>query len=318
MPDKSLIFIFLDGVGISGEREETNPFRLLASELIPFYFPIQKVVGLPFRLKAIDAVFGVPGIPQSGSGQTTLFTGIPYPRISGEHSGSYPTREMRRLLSEHNLLKQVIAKGHRARFFNAYPYHADLFQPPHLSLDESGTVHFSQDFPTPFRRRISATTAMMLSIGQKPSSEQDIQREQSLYQDFSNRSLIARGADLPELSPKQAGTILGRAGSALPGLTLYEFFLSDQTGHRGRLDDAVTLVRELEVFVSAVCTALDPNRHAVLICSDHGNIEEMDHPGHSRNPVPLWVWGHRRNVIADRIESIADVTPSIVRYFEED
>lgn len=318
MPDKSLIFIFLDGVGLAGADGKSNPFTILRDELLPFHLPIRETAGLPFRLKAVDAVFGVPGTPQSGSGQTALFTGIPYPRISGEHAGSYPTREMRRLLYEGNLLRQVIRRGHRARFFNAYPYHSELFGPPHLNLDESGALHFSPSFPALFRRRISATTTMMLSIGQTAASEQDICEKKALYQDYSNRSLIRRGADLPEWSPAEAGTILGSSGSRFQGLTLYEYFQSDQTGHRGSLDDAVVLLKNLAEFVAAVCAVLDPARHTVLICSDHGNIEEMEHPGHSRNPVPLWVWGHRRETLSDRIESIADLTPAIVGHFDEE
>ncbi len=317
MSDKTLIFLFLDGVGIGSDDDRINPFSRLGSPLLPFHSPLIPTSDAhPYRLKAIDASLNVAGIPQSGSGQTTLFTGISYPGLSGVHSGSYPTRSMRRILFEHNLLKQLIKAGHQARFFNAYPYHSQLFRPPHLALEADGSLQFSQEFPALFRRRISATTTMMLSIGQVAASEHDMGRKEALYQDFCNASLIRRGADVLPLSPAEAGTILGTAGRRQTGLILFEYFLSDQMGHRGQLDDAVTLLRDLESFIKAVIEVLDPGQHTLLICSDHGNIEEMNHRGHTRNPVPLWVWGRDRDFISERVESIADLTPALVHFFE--
>ncbi len=315
MSAKSLIFLFLDGVGIGENDGQINPFRRLNSDWLPFFSPTPDNDGSrPYCLKAVDACLGVPGIPQSGSGQTTLFSGLSYPGFSGEHAGSFPTRSMRQWLFEHNLLKRLIAAGCPARFFNAYPFHAELFAAPNLQLSADGCLHFSSAFPSLFRRRISATTSMMLSTGQAVASEHDMLQEKALYQDFSNRSLIRRGADLPLLSPAQAGRILGRCGRDNPGLTLYEFFLSDQTGHRGRLDDAVSLLGDLAEFVAAVGSVLDADRHTLLICSDHGNIEDMSHPGHTRNPVPLWIWGRGRERLCAEVDTIADLSPAIIRY----
>lgn len=319
MSDKQLIFIFLDGVGMAEGDERINPFRSLSSELLPFHLPgASPIAGQkePFLLKAIDATLNVDGLPQSGSGQTSLFCGINYPALCGEHGGSYPSRPMRRIIGEHNLLRQLISSGIQARFFNAYPYHSDLFCPPNLILGNDGQLHFSDAFPLPFRRRISATTTMMLSIGQRAASELDLQQKKALYQDFSNRSLIRRGAELPELSAREAGEILGSAGSQYPGLTLFEYFLSDQTGHRGHFADALSLLGDLERFVGAVISRLDPSRHTVLISSDHGNIEDMSHRSHTRNPVPLWVWGRGRQDIISSVHTIAQVCPAILAFFQ--
>jgi len=319
MSDKSLIFIFIDGIGIGEGDPLTNPFRYLSSGLLPFSSPLLPASSTqPYCLKAIDASLNVDGIPQSGSGQTTLFTGISYPKISGEHSASFPTQAMRKILGEHNLLKQLISKRHQARFFNAYPFHADLFCAPNLNLCADGSLLFSDTFPLSYRRRISATTTMMLSIGQKAASEHDLRQKTAIYQDFSNKSLISRGADVPAISPTEAGFILGKAGRDKPGLILYEFFISDQIGHRGQLSDAVLLLEDLESFVAAVIDTLDPDVNTVLLSSDHGNLEEMNHRGHTRNPVPLWVWGRGRKQIAEQVNSIADVTPAIIQFFSEE
>jgi hypothetical protein len=312
----SLIFLFVDGVGIGPDDPARNPFCQLRDSPFPFIAPLPpQDFKMPFCLKAVDATLDVAGTPQSGSGQTTLFTGIPYPRLSGEHAGSYPTLPMRQILVKHNLLRRLVTAGCPARFFNAYPYHAPLFRPPHLKLEENGSLHFSDAFPPLFRRRISATTVMMLSTGQEVADETSLRQEQALYQDFGNQSLIAKGSDLPPLTPSEAGKILARAGREHPGLTLFEFFLSDQTGHRGSLAEAVKLLGDLAEFTTSAVAGLDPDKHTLLLCSDHGNIEEMDHAGHTRNPVPLWIWGRGRHALAERIGSIADLTPAILAYF---
>ena len=75
----SLIFLFIDGVGLGKEQPE-NPFTDRVYE--SFYYITN---GQPFTDKArtiqngrtfftsIDACLGVDGLPQSGTGQATLF-----------------------------------------------------------------------------------------------------------------------------------------------------------------------------------------------------------------------------------------------------
>ena len=83
-PFRSVIFVFLDGVGL-GPADESNPFwsagtptlrRLLGGPLVNGV-RAQRLIGtLPVLCRGIDATLGVPGLPQSGTGQTALFTGI--------------------------------------------------------------------------------------------------------------------------------------------------------------------------------------------------------------------------------------------------
>ena len=85
-----LIFIFLDSVGI-GKADESNPFFTTRARFLPFY---KGSSNLPNRtpVEGIDATLGIKGIPQSATGQTTLFTGKNVPAIIGEHKASYPNK----------------------------------------------------------------------------------------------------------------------------------------------------------------------------------------------------------------------------------
>jgi bisphosphoglycerate-independent phosphoglycerate mutase (AlkP superfamily) len=51
--------------------------------------------------------------------------------------------------------------------------------------------------------------------------------------------------------------------------------------------------------------------------SDHGNIENMTERTHTRNPVPLIVFGPRENTIRERVESLEDITPAILAAFDQ-
>ena len=68
-----VIFIFVDGCGV-GRADAGNPFFLAKSRFLPFW---QGGMRLPdgTPLTAIDATLGIPGAPQSASGQTALFCG---------------------------------------------------------------------------------------------------------------------------------------------------------------------------------------------------------------------------------------------------
>ncbi len=89
-----VLMLFLDGVGIGRADKKINPF--FAAELTELrglfegelpqlskrtiHSPSASVVPL-------NATLGVPGLPQSGTGQTALFTGINAAKFIGKHYG---------------------------------------------------------------------------------------------------------------------------------------------------------------------------------------------------------------------------------------
>ncbi|MBL8994706.1 MAG: metalloenzyme, partial [Spirochaetia bacterium] len=117
------VFIFIDGVGVGPSRTETNPIAQLGSSLFPMDLRLLETAELPFDgiAKAIDANLGVPGLPQSATGQSTLFTGVNTPKMLGYHLFAFPNKEIRSLLYRQNILKDLRTMGKDAVFINAYP-----------------------------------------------------------------------------------------------------------------------------------------------------------------------------------------------------
>lgn len=301
------VFLFLDGVGLN-PHPHANPFAGANCRYLPFHSPSPRLPdGTP--IAAVDALMGVEGIPQSASGQSTLYTGINIPARWG-HRGSYPGTDIRRILYRDNLLKSLSACGRKAVFLNAYPHYANLFSPPHLELRADGEWRFSNEFPAQFRRRLSTTTCMMLSNGMLPFNEEDIRLGKALYQDFSNASLIRLGLDVPEYSPEQAAEILA-ANAALADFVLFEFFQTDLFAHRHEFSECVDLVARLDRFLGHLLDSMDPEQDTLLLTSDHGNLEDCSTRIHTRNPVPLLAWGKNGDVLRSRIRDLGDVTPAI-------
>src|SRR5690554_5366880 len=126
----SVIFLFIDGIGL-GEGGETNPLSDLRWEsfqdltwgqgLIQGAAPVS---GSDLYFSPVDANLGMEGLPQSGTGQTSLFTGTNAAHIAGRHYGPWPHSRTRHLLSRGSLFHQVQDVGLTPHFINAYP---DIF-----------------------------------------------------------------------------------------------------------------------------------------------------------------------------------------------
>lgn len=309
---KRLIFLFLDGVGI-GKPDVLNPFYEAKTEFLPFYAGNQ---GLPdgTPVKPIDATLDVEGLPQSASGQTTLYTGENIPKLLNQHKDSYPTQTMRKIIAEKNILSQLKQRGLQAVFINAYPMHSHFFTADHISMQPTGELHFSEEFPIPYRRRISTTSVMMLAAQQTPFNEKDILAEKSIFQDYSNQWLIEKGIQLPEFTPEKAAEILTNASRDYDFM-LYEYFLTDLSGHRGTFDNQIDMIRGLNRLVGKLLSLLNPKTDTLLLTSDHGNLEDSSTRGHTRNPVPLITWGYKSEYLRDNIHSLVHVTPAILEFF---
>lgn len=135
--------------------------------------------------------------------------------------------------------------------------------------------------------------------------------------DFSNRILLDLGFDVPVYSPARAAEVLTTLNQDYD-LCLYEFFLTDLVGHRGTLEEAVTLLQELDQFLS--CVVANLNSSSLIISSDHGNIEDMSHGLHTTNPVPTLLWGEIQEAfpLSDETIRLDDITPRIKKYLDGD
>jgi len=311
---KRTIFIFLDGVGFGAEHP-SNPFFSGRYAYLPL-FPSGGILpdGRPVGL--LETACSLPGIPQSATCQTALFTGCSGKSLGPGHKQGYPDTRLRRLIRNSNLLSSLQRMGKKACYLNAYPFHAHFFQHPHLRLEADGTISFSSEFPPLWQRMISVTTCLMLSILQPPFGETDIRNRISLYQDFSNRSLREQGANLPEFTPEEAGEILFRASRSCDFL-LYEFFQTDIYAHRRSFAECTELIGTINRLIETLVTRLDPGQDTLIITSDHGNIEDLNTIGHTRNPVPFIVWGAGHERLVPHVDRLETVTPGLLSWITE-
>jgi hypothetical protein len=285
----SVLLFFVDGLGLGPDDPATNPvararlrrLRLLRGQASPD--PEARVV-------PVDACLGVPGLPQSATGQTALLTGRNAPAIVGRHVQGFCTPQLAALLDGASLFSRVAAAGARAAFANAYTP-TFLASPP---------------------RFVSVTTVAVSQAGMPFRTLDDLRAGAAVYHDFTNRILAERGYALPLVTPAEAGRRLAALTQA-NDFTMYEFFRSDLAGHARDMDRAVHILEALETMVESLLAALDRSRHLVVLASDHGNLEDLTTGGHTANPVPAVFWGRGAEAAAASVRTLADIAPAILR-----
>ena len=288
--------MFVDGLGL-GESRVGNP-------LVDYPTPaLEELLGGPLTrdraragnelvLTAIDATLGVDGLPQSATGQTSLFTGVNAARWMGRHVAAFPGPQLRSLLAEHSVHKRARSAGCRVLFANAFSgdYFAEMRRR---------------------RRRPSATVVAAWSAALDLLTVDDLIRRRALSWDLKRDHLSsALGRQLPLLEAAEAGADLARLASEHE-LTIYETFLPDLAGHRRYGLDPGEVVKRLDGLLAGLLANLTDNVTLVLT-SDHGNFEESEHKRHTRNPVPLLAVGPQAELFGDT-ETLCGVTPKILQ-----
>ncbi|MCG8373908.1 MAG: hypothetical protein MI700_10260, partial [Balneolales bacterium] len=161
----AVIFIFIDGVGL-GKQSEENPFFVQSYESFQvfsnghFFTNADPVLSSGHIFKPIDANLDVEGLPQSGTGQATLFSGKNASKVIGKHFGPYPHSGIRFLLEEQSIFHAVQESGKKPYFMNAYP-------PVFMEYSEK-------------RNRWSCTTLMTRSAGLALNSTEEVLQEKAL------------------------------------------------------------------------------------------------------------------------------------------
>jgi 2,3-bisphosphoglycerate-independent phosphoglycerate mutase len=297
MIDRILV-LFMDGVGLGDDDSEVNPMARAdlptVRSLLDGRRPVRANGGYATRhatLLPLDAQMGVPGLPQSGTGQTTILTGVNAPALLGQHYGPYPNQPLRNLLSNGNLFRQLLMAGRSVAFANAYP---DRF----LNRLGRGT------------ERLSANSRAALLAGLKLRGPADLKAGRAVSALLTNEYWRQWGYDVPQLSPTEAGAQLVHLTDD-HALTYFEFWYTDVAGHRQDRDLSLYVLRMLDQFIGGILDRLDLSRSLLLILSDHGNFEDLTTPKHTLNPVLTLLVGAGHQELAPRLRSLQDVTPSL-------
>lgn len=289
-----MLLFFIDGIGVGSDDPDVN---LLATGEFPTLRLTESQrpdssVGPPIIAHGLDPSMGVPGLPQSATGQTAILTGVNAPRHMGMHISGFPGPGLRALLFEHSILKRVRERGRDASFLNAF--RPSFFQTPEV------------------RRRLSATSLATLASGAHFRSWEDVVQGRAVVHDLTHWRMRERGYDIPERSPEEAGMIIAREAMR-QDFSLFEYFETDRAGHDRDRDRARRCLRDLDRALDTVLRSVDLEATTVLVASDHGNIEDSTVKTHTLNPAYFAAWGAGAHANGANVRALTDLAPLAMR-----
>ena len=294
-----IFFFFIDGIGFGEDNIEINPFALFAkSFFLPLANKIYTSKGIYIRT---DACLNTPGLPQSATGQTALWTGINAAEILNRHISGFPTSTLKSIIKKHSIIKILTENGFKADFINCY-------RPTYLEK-----IKKNKKFP------VSTSTHLQLASGRELKTVYDLLKKRSLYMDISNELLnpyIKPSLHLEYESYYQKGNDIFKNLKDYD-FCLFEYFLTDMIGHERNWQKAKDIITNLlEEFIKGLIDGLNPNIDQLIISSDHGNFEDFSTKTHTRNDVPTFLYGRYTEQMKHFIFSITDITKAIYKVFD--
>jgi hypothetical protein len=298
------LLVFLDGVGVGPADPTANATLVAELPTLDGLLPqrpshsAQRQTGAAGRAAAValDAVLDTPGLPQSGTGQAALLTGVNAARRFGRHFGPWTPVSLRPLVAEESLLAVAARAGRSVAFANAYPEEI---------ISAVGTPRP----PMPLR---AGPVIAALGAGLLTRSTPALERGDAIASEITNggwREHLRR-TGVPDIDAAVAGRNLARI--ALDhDLTLFAHYSTDKAGHAGELSAAGRSLERVDAFLGGLLAALDKSV-LVVVASDHGNIEDA-RAGHTRNPALGLVVGDGAGALAEGLGAITDVAPALLR-----
>lgn len=288
-----ILFVFIDGIGL-GHDTASNPFHTLSLPAFEKLADAQRWTTSASPLSSpthvflpIDANLGVEGLPQSGTGQATLFTGINCAKAAGRHFGPFPHSKTKPIIAASNVFTQV----------------------QNLSLSHDTPTTFANAYPPIFFERVkrrdrwTVTTRACLDAGLRIRSSADLLAGRALPANLTGVGWPDKTNPFPPITEAEAARRLARLAEQHV-FTLYEYYLTDKVGHSQDAAQATQVLQSLNRFLAALLESVDTSETLVLLTSDHGNLEDLGTKSHTRHPVPFLAYG--RN--ADHFSQVQDLT----------
>ncbi len=300
-PPKHIVILFIDGVGFGKKDPEVNPFfcarlpqfRKLCGGRI-FHQRHRRFSSKEAMLIPVDATLGMPGLPQSGTGQTAIFTGTNGAKIFGRHFGPYPPSVLRPVIQSGNIFKRVRDLGGSAVYANAFPKEF-------LQYASTGT------------RRLTVSTLSCILSGIPLLTARDLMDNNGISADFIRTQWPELGhPDVRSITAFEAGLHFYRI-SMCHTLTVFEYWLTDHAGHSRNMKFAVEVLEQLDEFLAGYFEQFDESQSLFLMISDHGNIEDLSLKSHTRNKVPCILAGREKGTVASQIRNLTDITPALIQ-----
>ncbi len=286
----------MDGVGLGGPDPAVNPFvtailphltQLLGEK---WYLATNGRISTPrASLVPTDANLGMPGKPQSATGQAAILTGRNVPQLVGEHYGPKPNSAVAAIIEQGTLFHEVVASGGRAALITPYP-------PGFFEAVGSG------------KRLLSSVPLAATSAGLPLMTAEDLKNGRAVSPDFTAdgwRSHLGY-TDIPQLTLPEAGQQIANIARQYH-FSFFEHWPSDHRGHRGSLETAVQHLEMIDSVLGGLLANWEEERGLLIITSDHGNLEEKDHRQHTRNPVPTILVGPNHARLAQSLHTLVDI-----------
>ena len=294
-----ILALFLDGIGLGEDDPQKNPFAAADMPTILELTGGRRWLAKTNRQHTARAVFiptdarlGVPGLPQSGTGQASLLTGLNVPQITGRHYGPKPDLQTRRLIAKHSYFKRLVERGKKAQLLTAYP--------PRL-------LH---DFARGKTLRSSIQQAAYES-GQAHFTVDDVRRRRALTAEWTTESWRKhlKIDCTARYSAREAGRLLARLARNYD-FAFHSHWLTDRIGHRGPLARGVELLEMFDQVLRGLLDEWDDDEGLALVVSDHGNLEDISVRRHTNNDVPTLIIGSRAAEFATGYKTLADFVPA--------
>jgi hypothetical protein len=308
-----VLMLFLDGVGIGVSNPSVNPLfaapmgalRSLLDGQIPS-LRHRRLASHATTLIPLDANLGVAGLPQSGTGQTALFTGVNGAAVAGRHFGPHPYSTLKPIIEEQNIFRRLLDAKKSPWFANAFPKR--FF-----------------DYVEGKRSRLTVTTLSCMYSGLPLLRAPDLAAGRGVSADITNAGWHALGyPEMATIVPQEAGKRLARLASE-HDFVLFEYWKTDHAGHAMSMTEATSVLETFDGMLTGILDSLDTRRTLLVITSDHGNIEDLSVRTHTRHPVPLILYGNRHRELAHRIEGdhnkpadLTTVTPALMDLINDD
>jgi hypothetical protein len=276
----------LDGVGLA-DHDERNPFTHLETPSLD-RLGISRWVNTSepdFVAHPIDARLGVDGLPQSGTGQTTLLTGVNASRHLGFHHGPWPGPSLKPLL-EDSVLARLARAGRTVRLANLYPQR-------YLDAIQAG------------KRRLNAIALSATAAGA-------ILEPDGIPPPFARPDDL-EGVPIAQVRDWGRGFVQDDSRWGEADLVIFDSWWSDHVGHEMNMVLARHHVVRLEAFVAGALEAR-PAQTLLLVTSDHGNFEDASVKTHTMTDVPFAAVGPGASGFG-RVSSLTDVAPALARVF---
>lgn len=299
---QSTLLIFLDGVGIGKNNSKINPFVKRNFKFLEEVFGAtptlsnRNLFADDKYLFPVDANMGVDGLPQSGTGQTAIFCGVNAPKIIGKHFGPFPYSTLKPIIEEQNIFTTFLQRGMKVSFANAFP-----------------NVFF--DYINSGRKRLNVTTLMTLYSKVKMFDVGDMLAGNGISSDITNRRWNTKlRYNLPIITPEDAANRLLNITSQ-NNFTLFEYFFTDHLGHGRNKDEFDILLSDLDKFLYEILSKIDEDT-TLIICSDHGNLENIAVKGHTNNPTLTITRGAGAEKLKMEISDLSQIKSAVLDLYE--